>query len=62
MAVKMQEIMTVLETLAPVALAEDWDNVGLILGRKTTDVSKVLMALDATDEIVEEAIREGCQA
>jgi len=62
MSIKMQEIMTVLEGLAPVALAEDWDNVGLILGRKTTDVSRVLLALDATEEIVDEAIKLDCQA
>jgi len=62
MSIKMQEIMTVLEGLAPIALAEDWDNVGLILGRKTTDVSRILLALDATEEIVDEAIKLDCQA
>lgn len=62
MSVKMHQIMSVLEGLAPVDLAEDWDNVGLIIGRKTTDVSRVLLALDATEEIVEEAIKMDCQA
>ncbi|MCL2855793.1 MAG: Nif3-like dinuclear metal center hexameric protein [Defluviitaleaceae bacterium] len=62
MSVKMQDIITALENLAPLHIAEDWDNVGLILGRRQTDVSKVLLALDATDEIVGEAIKLGCEA
>ncbi len=52
-----KEVMNYLEKLAPKNLAESWDNVGLLVGDKNSDVSKVLLALDVTDEVVEEAIK-----
>ncbi|MCL2364666.1 MAG: Nif3-like dinuclear metal center hexameric protein [Defluviitaleaceae bacterium] len=48
-----------LETWAPTCWAEDWDNVGLLLGDATRAVRKVLVALDATDAVVREAIAGG---
>ena len=62
MAVKMRQIMEVIEGLAPVDTAEEWDNVGLLLGRRDADVSKVLIALDALDAVVDEAAAIGAQA
>ena len=38
-----------------------WDNVGFLLGRKNAPVTKILVSLDATPAVVEEAIRRGCE-
>lgn len=52
----LSEVIEVLEQFAPRDLAEEWDNVGLLLGSRTQQVSKVLCALDLNEEVVEEAI------
>ncbi len=53
---KCSSIMRALEELSPVSYAEDWDNVGLIVGRKEKDVRKAYLAVDATDEVIQSAI------
>ncbi|MCL2752748.1 MAG: Nif3-like dinuclear metal center hexameric protein [Defluviitaleaceae bacterium] len=60
--VKMQEIIDVMERFAPLELAGDYDNVGLIVGRRDAVVAKVLLALDATNAVIEEAKELGCEA
>lgn len=52
------EVIGRLEQLAPVGYACEWDNPGLLAGRMDKEVKKVLLALDATDEVVEQAVRE----
>lgn len=52
------EIIRQLDKLAPEEYACDWDNPGLLAGRGDKTVDKVLVALDATDEVVEQAIAE----
>lgn len=52
------EIIRRLERLAPVEYACEWDNPGLLAGRMDKEVTKILLALDATDEVVEQAARE----
>ena len=47
---------------APYETAEEWDNVGLLLGRREDPVERVLVALDVTRDVVEEAGALGCQA
>jgi putative NIF3 family GTP cyclohydrolase 1 type 2 len=49
-----------LETLAPLAYAEEFDNVGLLVGDKNTKVSGVLVTLDTLPEVVDEAIANDC--
>ena len=56
---KCSEIIKVLNELAPESCACEWDNPGLIAGRRDKEVKKILVTLDATDEAVETAIREG---
>lgn len=56
---KCYEIIEKLETLSPVTFAEEWDNVGLLAGRRDKEVRTVYIDLDATDEAIEEAIRLG---
>lgn len=51
--------MQKLEQLAPKKLAEDWDNVGLQIGNPRADIHKILVSLDLTKEVVEEAIDQG---
>ena len=53
---KAQEIIDFFNNWAPQPYAEDWDNVGLILGDPTQQVKKILVALDATNAVVDEAI------
>jgi GTP cyclohydrolase I len=49
------DILMALETIAPVALAESWDNVGLQVGSRQWPVKRVLTALDLTPEVMAEA-------
>lgn len=51
-----KDICDLMEKIAPHNLAEDWDNVGLMLGNPYHHVNKVLLTLDLTPDIVEEAI------
>ena len=48
-----------LEQLSAPMFAESWDNVGLLAGRRDKEVCKICIALDATDEVIEEAVRNG---
>lgn len=52
------QIIEQLEKLAPVSFAEHWDNVGLLVGTRTTQVQRILVALDATDDVIEQAIKQ----
>lgn len=49
-----------MEQLAPLAYQESYDNAGLIVGDPNTDITGVLVALDATEAVVDEAIGKGC--
>ena len=53
-------ITSVLEKVAPLSLQEDYDNAGLIIGDGQLNCSGVLLTLDVTEEVVEEAISAGC--
>jgi len=55
MTAKISEIASIIEEIAPIRLAEDWDNVGLIIGDYNQDIKKILLALDITSEVVNEA-------
>ena len=50
------EIIEKLETLSPVLYAEEWDNIGLLAGRRDKEVRTIYIALDATDEVISEAV------
>ncbi|WP_295163072.1 Nif3-like dinuclear metal center hexameric protein [Selenomonas sp. F0473] len=51
-----QVIMNALDHLAPRSLAEDWDNPGLLVGSFAQKVSRIMVALDVDDAVVDEAI------
>ncbi len=57
---KIAELTRYLEQLAPLALQESYDNSGLLVGSPETEISKALITLDCTEEIVQEAIENGC--
>ena len=52
---KVRDIIEAMESLAPSFLKEDFDNVGLMIGDREKEVKKVLLALDCTLKVVEEA-------
>ena len=51
------EIEQALYDLAPRECAQDWDNVGLLVGRQRNEVRKALVSLDITDEVIAEAVQ-----
>lgn len=57
---KIQEVINHIEELAPSRYAEDFDNVGLLVGDPQTEVSAALITLDTLESVVEEAIEKGC--
>ncbi len=58
--VKLFEITSVLEKLAPLSLQEHYDNAGLLLGDAGQDITMALLCLDVTEQVVDEAISIGC--
>lgn len=53
---RISELLQVLESFAPAALAEKWDNVGLLVGSPENKVGSILIGLDATNDLVDEAL------
>ncbi|MFT5700252.1 MAG: dinuclear metal center YbgI/SA1388 family protein [Desulforhopalus sp.] len=60
MTARVIDILNNLELKAPFQLAESWDNVGLLIGHPEQIVTGVIAALDPTNELLDEAIRTGC--
>jgi dinuclear metal center YbgI/SA1388 family protein len=56
------QLLAAVERLAPSALAEEWDNVGLLVGRHNQPTRRVLVALELRDEVLGEARETGCDA
>lgn len=54
-----RDVESVLYELAPKELAMEWDNVGLLIGHPEQEVTKVLTALDVTENVADEAVRMG---
>ncbi len=54
------DICLFMNQLAPVAYAESWDNPGLLLGHLAQHVHKILVALDLSPEVAEQAIEQEC--
>lgn len=57
---KIKEILSILETMAPLAYAEDFDNVGLLVGDAEAEATGVLVCHDALETVIEEAIAKKC--
>lgn len=54
-----QEIINRLEEKFPKNLAEDWDNVGLLVGDNKQDIRKIQVSIDATEKVIDHAIVNG---
>lgn len=58
---KLAEVISILRKLAPEALAEPWDKVGLQVGRVGRPVQRALLCIDLTEAVLAEAIRVKAQ-
>jgi dinuclear metal center YbgI/SA1388 family protein len=59
---QLRELTDALNQIAPTRNAEAWDNVGLLVGDLAQPVSKVLLTIDYTGAVAEEARAQGCDA
>ena len=57
---KIKEIAKFLEGYAPLQYQESYDNCGLIIGDENTEAKGILITLDCTEEVIDEAIAEDC--
>lgn len=57
---KISELCAWLESIAPLSLQESYDNSGLITGNHDREIKGILVCLDSTEAVVEEAIQQGC--
>lgn len=57
---KIQEVIEALEQFAPLPLQESYDNAGLQVGLTENNVSGALLCLDVTEDVIDEAVRKGC--
>jgi dinuclear metal center YbgI/SA1388 family protein len=55
-----KDVISYLEAVAPPSLQESYDNAGLIVGDETKKVKGVLIALDSTEAIIDEALKKSC--
>lgn len=60
MTMKLKVITNYLESIAPPAYQESYDNAGLIVGNPDAEIKSALLCIDSTDEVVKEAIRKKC--
>ena len=58
---KLSDIAGIINKIAPPALAEDWDNVGLQVGDPKSGISRIMVALDPSREAIDSAIENSCQ-
>jgi GTP cyclohydrolase I len=56
------DLARAMEAIAPARLAAPWDNVGLLVGDPRAGIARILLAIDCTRRVLDEAIREGCGA
>lgn len=57
----LRDLVAALDRIAPLRLAEPWDNVGLLVGDPAATVTRALVTIDCTREVAEEARRRGCE-
>lgn len=57
----LSNLLASFEKLWPKESAEDWDRPGLMVGNPSQEINKVLLAVDVTAEVIDQAIQTGCQ-
>ncbi|WP_445382780.1 Nif3-like dinuclear metal center hexameric protein [Robiginitalea sp. IMCC43444] len=55
-----KDVTNQLEELAPLSYAEDFDNVGLLVGQYNTEVTGILVTLDTLEAVIDEAVQKQC--
>ncbi len=60
MASSLQQLIDELNVIAPPAMAESWDNVGLLVGDPARDISSVMLCIDYTAAVAKEAAETRC--
>ena len=60
-AATLGQLMLAVEELWPESLAESWDEVGLVAGHPSADITRVMFAVDPTIEVIDEAIGWGAE-
>lgn len=58
---KVNDILNYMDSWCPISSKESWDNVGLLVGIGTNEVTKVLVTLDITAPVIDEAVSLGAQ-
>lgn len=58
---RIKDFIAAMERIAPPPLAAEWDNVGLIVGTEQEEIRNVLVALDCTTAVADEARERGCE-
>ena len=58
---KLEKIVSEIEKIFPLKIAEEFDNVGLLIGKANAECNSALVCHDITDEIVDEALNNKCQ-
>lgn len=58
---KLSDIVGIINKIAPPAMAEDWDNVGIQVGDPSLDIGRIMVALDPSPDVVDAAIKNSCQ-
>ncbi|MCE5252732.1 MAG: Nif3-like dinuclear metal center hexameric protein [Actinomycetia bacterium] len=56
------DLLGIIERLAPLELAQPGDNCGLLVGNRQASVARLLISLELTDAVLEEALADGCDA
>lgn len=57
---KIQELIDFLESVAPLSYQEKYDNSGLIVGDANSEITGVMICLDSTEAVIDEAVEKGC--
>lgn len=55
-----ENLLNIINKHVPFASAESWDNVGLLIGNKSATISGIMTALDCTEEVVDDALKNHC--
>lgn len=53
-----KDVYSFLDNVAPFSTSAPWDNTGLLVGNENSEVKKVMLSLDVTSEVIEQAIKE----
>lgn len=60
MSLKVNNVSEIMEKYAPLNLKESYDNVGLMVGSPEREITSILVCLDCTDAVIEEALKKSC--